>query len=321
MASIEEEQHWGDAEDAILGGDLTAGLAYVTPAGGAVVAAVAPVGLRDRAAGTVTFTTSLGFGRKLDRIRSDPRVALAYHAREHGFSDEPGYVLVQGRASFQTDPDPAVLEDVVGPASARFMGAPRRGFFWDRYLREYYADRVLVTVDVERVLTWPDLGCAGECAVSDAPRPAERPAPQSPPKKGTGPRVDAVAAGARLARLPHVLIAYPGADGFPLVLPVAAGAASERGITLSAPGGLLAPGGRRAGVLGHRFNAKLIGLEARQHTGWLEVGDDGAAVYSPHTANGFRAPANKTLLLLGNGYMAKRGLKRARREAAAQDRP
>ena len=63
---------WPDDIDAILGGDLTAALAYVTPAGGAVVTAVAPIGLRDREQGTVTFTTSLGFGNKLERIKREP---------------------------------------------------------------------------------------------------------------------------------------------------------------------------------------------------------------------------------------------------------
>ena len=77
---------WSDEVDAIIDGDLTAGLAYVTPAGGVVVTAVAPIGLRDRAAGTVGFTTSLGFGKKLERIKRNPKVALAYHAREHGFA-------------------------------------------------------------------------------------------------------------------------------------------------------------------------------------------------------------------------------------------
>jgi hypothetical protein len=52
---------WPDHVDEILGGDLTAALGYATPAGGAVVMAVAPIGLRDRRRGTVSFTTSLGF--------------------------------------------------------------------------------------------------------------------------------------------------------------------------------------------------------------------------------------------------------------------
>ncbi len=91
---------WGEREDGIIGGDLTAALAYLTPAGGVVLTPVAPVGLRDRDAGTVGFTTSLGFGRKLDRIKQNPRVALAYHAREHGFATDDGFVLVQGTAAY-----------------------------------------------------------------------------------------------------------------------------------------------------------------------------------------------------------------------------
>src|SRR6185295_6343377 len=78
---------WPDEVDDVLGGDLTCAIAYVTPAGGAVVTAVAPIGLRDREANTVGFTTSLGFGRKLDRLRTEPRIAMAYHAREHGVGD------------------------------------------------------------------------------------------------------------------------------------------------------------------------------------------------------------------------------------------
>src|ERR1700745_386785 len=101
---------WGDVEDAIIGGDLTAALAYVTPAGGVVLTPVAPIGLRDRSAGTVGFTTSLGFGRKLDRIKLNPNVALAYHAREHGFANSPRYVLVQGTATYNARPDEELLE-------------------------------------------------------------------------------------------------------------------------------------------------------------------------------------------------------------------
>src|SRR5215210_224922 len=103
---------WPDEIDEVIGGDLTAGLAYLTPARGAVVTAVAPIGLRDREAGTVTFTTSLGFGKKLERIVRDPQVALAYHAREHGFARHPAYVLVQGRATTSLEPDRDLLENV-----------------------------------------------------------------------------------------------------------------------------------------------------------------------------------------------------------------
>src|SRR3989440_418219 len=193
---------WSDEVDDVLAGDLTAGLAYLTPAGGAVVTAVAPVGLRDREAGGGTFTTSFRFAKKLDRIRRDPHVALAFHAREHGFSRSPRYVLVQGTAAVR-EPDEAFLRDVVSPQSARYLGPPRQGRFWDRWMREYYADRVGVDVRVERIVSWPDLAGRGRPEALGAPLADAEPAPQEPPAKGTGPRVDVRRAARRLAAVPH----------------------------------------------------------------------------------------------------------------------
>jgi hypothetical protein len=302
---------WDDEVDDVLAGDLTAGLAYVTPAGGAVVTAVAPVGLRDRDAGTVSFTTSFGFAKKLDRIRRDPRVALAFHAREHGFSESPRYVLVQGTATVR-ERDERWLREVLNPQAARYLGPPREGRFWDWWLRAYYSDRVAVDVRAERVVSWPDGECRGEPEVFGAPLPDAPAQPQAPPEKGTGPRVDAPRAARRLVRLPHRLLAFPGADGYPLVVPFAAGNAGPKGIELRVAGRWLPPGGRRAGALAHSYRPQLVGLAARQHTGWLEAGDGGRALYAPHTETGFRAPPNKTLLLLANGFLARRNLRKAK---------
>jgi hypothetical protein len=307
---------WPDDVDEIICGDLTAALAYVTPAGGAVVTAVAPVGLRDREAGTVSFTTSLGLGRKLDRIARNPRVALAYHAREHGFADAPDFVLVQGDASPATEPDRDYLEETLRPHAARFMGPPKEGkLFWDRWLREYYQDRIPVAIGVQRISVWGDPRAAALRDTLGA-APAGEPPAQEPPRNGTGPRVDSERAASRLRALDHLLLSYVGADGYPEVVPVEVESAAPEGIRLSSARRLPA-GGRRAGVLGHSYRAKLIGLAARQHTGWLTVGEEGA-LYAPHTESGFRAPANKTALLLANGLLAKRGLRRARRAAAAR---
>lgn len=306
---------WPDSVDDIIGGDLTAALAYVTPAGGAVVTAVAPIGLRDRAAGTVTFTTSLGLGRKLERIARNPRVALGYHAREHGFAQAPGFVLVQGDAQPATEPDRSYLEETVRPQATRFMGPPKEGkLFWDRWLREYYQDRIPVAIDVERVTVWADDRCA-ELRDTLGTAAAGEPPAQNEPGKGAGPRVDSERAATRLRSLDHQLLAYVGADGYPEVVPVQVDGAGPEGIRLTSER-LLPPGGRRAGMLAHSYRPKLIGLAARQHTGWLTVDGEGA-LYAPHTESGFRAPANKTALLLANGLLAKRGLRKARRAAAA----
>jgi len=227
-------------------------------------------------------------------------------------------VLVQGLAAPLTKPDRALLEDVVGPQAERFMGPPKRGrLFWDRWLQEYYSDRVPVTVQVERIVAWADERGSGEPRVFGAPLPAQPPAPQQEPMNGAGPRVDPARAARRIGALPNQLLAFVGADGHPEVRPVAIGGGEPGGISLDSVQPL-PPGGRRAGLLAHRYNARLVGLEARGHTGWLVVGDDRErGLYAPHTGFGFRAPGNKTLLLLANGFLAKRGLRQARRQAGA----
>jgi nitroimidazol reductase NimA-like FMN-containing flavoprotein (pyridoxamine 5'-phosphate oxidase superfamily) len=252
----------------------------------------------------VGFTTSLGFSRKLDRIASDPRVALAYHAREHGSARGEQYVLVQGRARVVASPSPAERMQVRAHTEAH-LGPTREGAFWRRWLREYYAARVPVHVEIERIVVWPDLRCAGEPRVIGAPLDPAAPPPQSVPAKGPGPRVDVARALGRLRGTAHTLLGYAGADGRPVVVPVALGASDAHGFALDGP---LPPGGRRAGLLGHSYRTRLIGLEARQYTGWLADGH-----YAPHTEQGYRAPPNKTLLLLLNGLLAKRGMRAARR--------
>jgi nitroimidazol reductase NimA-like FMN-containing flavoprotein (pyridoxamine 5'-phosphate oxidase superfamily) len=303
---------WDDETDAILAGDLTAALAYRTPAGGVSVVAVAPVGMRDRDAGVVGFTTSFGFGKKLERIEKDPRIALAFHAREHGLAASPRFVLVQGRARIVADPSPEARKRLEANATA-LLGSRRTGRFWDWWLHEYYDVRAHILVDVERIVSWPTLDCDGEPAVIGEPWPDEAPAPQKPPQNGTAPRVDADRAAAGLRGLAHTLVGYVGADGRPVVVPVAVGDAGPQGISLVAKRAFPA-GGRRAGLLGHSYRPQLVGLETRQHSGWLEGNDSDQATHAPHTEIGYKAPSNKTLLLLANGFLAKRGVRRAGRD-------
>ena len=172
----------------MLKGDITAALGYNTPAGGAVVTSVAPCGIGDRDLGTLGFTTSLGFGRKLERIIADPRIALAFHTREHGYSASPAFVLAQGIASVDLTPSRAQLEALT-PQVEHYLGKVMRGPVWDRLLREYYGERVLVDIAVERIAAWPDPSASGEMSVTGAawPGPAD---PQPPPTNGTWPRVD-----------------------------------------------------------------------------------------------------------------------------------
>jgi hypothetical protein len=303
---------WPDTLDQVLGGDLTAALASVTPASGVVLIPVTGLGLRDREAGTVTVTTSLGLWKKLARMRRDPHVALAYHTREHGLSDRPEYVLVQGMASFSPRPDRAWLESI-RDSWERFLGPRDAGPLWDRWLRVYTWERVGVEIAVERLVAWPDLACRGTRDVLGAPLPAEPPA-QRPPARGTGPRIKHARAAARAKSLPNALLGWVGADGFPVVVPVEVEGADEQGIVLEAPEGLVPPGGRRAGLTAHSFSPRVIGQEQRVYTGWMEAGPDGRrVVYAPHTETGYRLPASKLLYRLAAGFATRRGMRGSRR--------
>jgi hypothetical protein len=303
--------HWPDHVHEIITGDLTAAAAYITPAGGAVATGVAPCGIARRDDGVVGYTTSLAFAKKLERILREPRVALAFHARDHGFSDHDGFVLVQGRATVDLNPSQERLDALV-PQAARYVGEVKRGPLWDRLLKQYYQERVFVDIAVERVVAWPDLGALGTPEVFGDARPGPPP-PQATPKLGPGPRLDVDRAAGQVGMLPHRVLAFRGTDGFPVVVPVHLAGHDGQGLHLVEAAGQLPSGGRRAGLLAHAYQPQLVGLRTRTFTGWLDVQDGSPAVYAPHTSKGFSAPAHKELLLVGNGLLAKFQLRQARR--------
>jgi hypothetical protein len=293
---------WPDDIDEILASDLTAALAYLTPAGGVLISPMVPLGMRDRERGTVTLTSSLALWKKLDRIRRNPAVAVVYHARDHGYADRPGFVLVQGRASFGK-PDRAWLESIT-PEWDRFL-VPRKGGLAGRALDVYYWQRVAITVDVARVVAYPDNDAKGEPAVIGSVRPGPAPA-QSEPKKGTGPRLKAAKVAADVERLPHTLLGWRGADDLPEVVPAEAEEANETGVRLRVPAESVPAGGRRAGLTAHRFWPRNVGQEQRIHTGWLTADGNRSVSYAPHTRAGYRMPPLSLAYHLGCASLALR---------------
>jgi hypothetical protein len=307
--------NWPDEVDEILGCDAAAGFVYLTPAKGAVISPMAPLGQRDRDAGTVTVSTSQGLWKKLERVRANPSVAVAYHAREHGFTDRPEFVLVQGRAGFPIEPDQEWLDDIK-PEWERFLGKMSTGLT-ARWLDVYYRQRVPIKIAVERVLVWPDESCSGEPVVHGSPLPPPAP-PQRPPKNGTGPRIDAAKLRGHVAKLPHALLAWAGGDGLPLAVSVGARDAGPAGLELDVPA-IVPPGGRRAGLTAHAFEQHMVGQEQRICTGWLEAAD-GRATYAPHTQAGYRLPASKPLFVIGSGVATRAGIRKARARGLAPQR-
>lgn len=304
---------WSDEIDEILAGDLAAGFTYATPAKGVVIAPMAPLGIRDRDRGRVVVTTSLGLPKKLERIRANDQVAIAYHAREHGLSDRPEFVLVQGRASFGA-PDRDWLEAKT-PEFERFLG-PRAGGLTGRWLEVYYWERVAIEVDVERIVVWDDPACTTAPRVLGAALPSEPPPPQKAPRNGTAPRFPVAGVAAHAQRLPHTLLGWIGADGYPMVVSATTGASTDAdGIVLeTGTGAPVPPGGRRAGLTSHTFRPRMIGQEQRIHTGWLEGGSgpEDEVRYSPHTKAGYKLPSSKALMHFGAGMQTRIGLRKAR---------
>jgi nitroimidazol reductase NimA-like FMN-containing flavoprotein (pyridoxamine 5'-phosphate oxidase superfamily) len=306
---------WPDSVDEILGGDQAVALAHVTPAQGVVLTPVTNFALRNREARTVAVNSSVGMWKKLARIRRNPHVAVAFHTRDHALNDRPEYLLVQGRATLSSMEDPDAWLDAMGEENwERIGGKPRDvGPLWNWWLRAYHW-RVNIQIDVERLVVWPDLACRGAPEVHGAPLPPEPPAAQRPPARGTGPRIDHIRAASTATKLPHVLLAWVGRDGLPVVVPVEVTGTEERGLVLESPGGLVPGGGRRAGLLAHWFSRHAVGQRQRKHTGWLEADvHPGRAVYAPHTETGYRLPPWRFAFNVGAGFVTRRGVREAQR--------
>jgi hypothetical protein len=200
---------------------------------------------------------------------------MAFHTRQHGSTRRPDFVLVQGRASFPWPPPDDYLATIAANAE-RFGGiTSREGRIWRWWMRDFL-QRVPIDVAVERIIVWPNADCTGPPTIHGTPLPSSDPGSQSPPKKGTGPRASVRRATRRARRLPHVLLGWVGADGFPLIVPVELGEPRQDRLTLTTAAGLLPSGNRRAALTAHQFSRYTWGQTLRKHTGWLEAEPDSA---------------------------------------------
>ena len=310
---------WPDTVDDIFRGDCVVTLGYVTPASGVVLTPLTNFALRDRSAGTLTvLNSSVGVWKKLERIRRNPRVAVAFHTRKRGTSRRREYVLVQGNASLSEPvPEyPRLRADVWERVESWQDLHP----LWKAWLR-VWALRLDIRIAVERILVWPELDCSGTPEVYGAPLPLESPAPQPPPARGTSPRINGARAARKAARLPDVLLGWVAADGFPMIVPVRISETETRGIVLDAPDGIVPEGGRRAGLTAHWFDRAFRrgkptgwGMSIRVHTGWLEATSaERGVLYAPHTKAGYGFPASTLLYRIAAGLGTRWGFREARR--------
>ena len=159
-----------------------------------------------------------------------------------------------------------------------------------RWLEVYYWQRVPITVDVERVLVWPDESCAGEPVVHGEPLPSPA-APQKPPGNGTAP-ASRRGQGSRRPSAPPALAARLGgrrraADGRLRAGHAARPTPASRSRSRDRPAGRAPRRPDRSRVRRH-----MVGQNQRIHTGWLEA-EGGSATYAPHTKAGYKLPPRK----------------------------
>ena len=309
---------WPDEVDEILAGDAAAGFVYLTPAKGAVITPMAPLGQRDREAGTVTRQHLAGTveearagARRTPRSRSPTTPASTASATGREF------VLVQGRGQLP-DRAAARVAGAVEPAWEKFLGTEEHGPDRPRWLEVYYCQRVPITIEVKRVLRLARRDLRRRARTSTASRCPPRRRRRSRRRTGTGPRVDAAkAAQAWLDALPHSLLAWAGADGLPMAVSVGVTGSDARRASGSTLPAIVPPGGRRAGLTSPPLRAHMVGQEQRIHTGWLEAAARVTASYAPHTKAGYKLPASKALFTFGAGVGTRAGIRKARERGLA----
>ncbi len=307
--------HWSDEVQEILDGDHALMLAYATPAKGVVLLPVSNFAVLDRAAGVVSsVNTSVGAWKKLERIRRNPRVALAFHtprARRHrpaGVRPRPRHGVASARRWRTTRPRILDVWERFEPWADQTCALEALA----ARVRATYRDRGRRSSGSWCGRTW-DVVARWRCMAPRCHRirRLRRPSRRRGPLRGS----TTAARPSRAARLPHALLGWVGADGFPLAVPVEVAGSDDRGILLDAAEGLVPPGGRRAGLTAHWFSRGVIGQDQRKHTGWLEAGEQ--LVYAPHTQSNYRFPALKPLFKFVSGAFTRLGVRGARRAGFA----
>lgn len=276
---------WPDAVKDVVGGDLVTACATATRFGGTNLFPVCTLGEHDLDAGTVSMTSPLALCHKLDHLRVNPRMAMGFFSRAHGFATSSSYVLLQGDADVG-DPPTCVPPGALRDGWERFLGPLPQGRFGRWALREYAERRVPIIMNVRRIVMWDDLAATGTPQVF-GPAFVDDVAGQDPLQRTRPARWSKRSAGRQLGAGPDQLLSFLGHDGYPVVLPVPGTTAVDDGLVLRRDD--LPVGGRRASFLSLWFAAQLRGQGALQVRGWLDAGG-GTATLRPTGVSRFNLP-------------------------------
>jgi hypothetical protein len=248
-------------------------------------------------ASSIDVTTGIGYPKKAEDARRNPRVALLFSdPTGSGLEGDP-QVLVQGTADVDAHDLEANRKRYWRESQEKLPGArdahpPKliRGLFG------FYYNRIYIKVRPERVFVWEDGDVARDPAVHDAHMEEVRSGHSEEPTEAHEPKAGGpVAWDERMnelgGRYRTAVLSWVGPDGFPLAirLPVALDHAARRIRLGVEPSGLpLAEG--RACITAHAHDETFSWQENFQVRGDL-VREDGGWHLVPHKlVGGFELP-------------------------------
>jgi Pyridoxamine 5'-phosphate oxidase len=253
-------------------------------------------------AATIDVTTGLGYPKKAEDARRNPRVSLLFSDPTGSGIDDGLRVLVHGTA--EVDDSDLVAnreryfreswEKLPGTRSLHPPSAVRGLFNW-------YYTRIYVKVRPERVFTWADGDCAKEPAVLDSHIEEVRSGhTEEPPEEHSGASGGPAGWDARMdelgSRHATAALAWMAPDGFPLSVrvPVRTQPDRRRVLIEADPAGLPLLEGR-ACLTAHAHAPDFSWQENFQVRGDLLRTDDGWALVPRKMLGGFELPDEGTL--------------------------
>jgi hypothetical protein len=301
---------------------ITCEYASLTRAGAPVTVPTTPyVG-----AGTLDVSTGLTYPAKAERARRNPKVALLFADPIGAGSGETPVVLLQGHAAvrdadLQANTDRYVrLSMSKLPAASK--GQPKAVL---RRLAYYYA-RMWVEITPLRIRWWSDRDLAQEPQEwqSATPRlPASDPEPpghQPPPWMSAPLRWREVAAQA-LADLPLADLTVVDRDGFPVCVPVTAGALAGEEVPLRVgPGAPELPAGA-ACLTVHGHDEHFTTQENHTLIGALVDSPDGPRLRLERALADWSLTGNRAQVAIGFLRKGRRLRPRLKAEAARRGQP
>jgi hypothetical protein len=250
----------------------------------------------------IDVTTGLGYPKKANDARNNPKVALLFSDATGSGLEQPPMVLVQGTAAVDDGDLAANRERYVREAAIKLPGAEklspprslRRFFGW-------YYDRIYVHVRPERIYVWPAGDIGAEPELYDSHVEETRSGHNEEPEVGhADPAGGMIEWDSRLdelaSRYEDAVLSGVAPDGFPFAVrvPVATDPRGRRIVISAAPLGVpLEPG--PACLTAHDHAPDFSWQRNFQLRGDLVPGDDGWALIPHRLVGGFEMPPGSAL--------------------------